>query len=234
MNRELREAYRAYLQDPDDYPTIDNYARLLARSSRKPEHIGFANNWRKFGGGKVVFGTTFDSQEEEIMVLMVIDEELDERKRLRPSARDPHRPGLYDAIRYSAPWTPWVSHVTRRPPDSWERVPKSIYVAGGAHDLPWRARYLQEARHYVLVHPRKSSHPDNRWNSIYHGPVALYVTDFHGIPIDSVAPYDIFRFTSQMDDFQRSKWEIDVDAATELGLIYSDGENFIEPEVPAP
>ena len=239
MNQELRDAYRAYLQDPDDYPTIDNYARLLARSSRKPEHIGFSNRWLKWGGGKVVFETTFDRQEEETMVLMINDEELDERSHLQP--------GLYDAIRYSAPWTPWVSHVTRRPPDSWERVPKSIYVANWscgdtifAPGLPSRTRYHQETRYYVLVHPKKSpipfvgTHPDNIWNSTYHGPVVLYVTDFHGIPIDFITPYDIIRFTRLMSDMERSKWEIDVEAATEFGLVYSDGENFSEPEVPAP
>ena len=54
MNRELREAYRAYLQDPDDYPTTDNYARLLSRSP-KPDHRKFADNWRKWGGGQIVY-----------------------------------------------------------------------------------------------------------------------------------------------------------------------------------
>ena len=229
MSQELREAYRAYLQDPTDYPALENYARLLARSSRKPEHIEFVHFWKLYGGGKILFETIFDREELQIMVLMVSDEDLDERSHLQP--------GLYDAIRYSAPWTPWVSHVTRRPPDSWERVPKSIYVAKwGAPDLPWRARYYRETRHYVLTHPSRGTHPDNIWHSIYHGPVCLYVTDFHGIPIDFVAPYDIYRLIgrSQMDDFQRSKWEVDVDAATQLGLVYSDGENLIEPKVPAP
>ena len=227
MSTELREAYRAYLQDPTDYPTIDNYARLLSRASRKPAHIEFVNRWRKYGGGKILFDTTFDREELQIMVLMVNDEDLDERSHVQP--------GLYDAIRYSPPWTPWVSNVTERPPDSWERVPKSIYVDNLRFlDHPLRTRYSKETRYYVLTHPNRGTHPDNIWHSIYHGPVTLYVTDFHGIPIDFVAPYHIYRITSTMDDSQRSKWEIDFAAATEFGLVYSDGEKLDEPKVPAP
>ena len=264
MNRELREAYRAYLQDPTDYPTIDNYARLLSRASRNPEHIEFVDRWRKWGGGKILFDFRWspDPRYKSSIdlgyrvlptVLMVDDQNLDERKT---------RSGFYDAIRYSEPWQFWVKSADQaraeldfqEGTDSWERVPDSIFVTQ-ARD-PREELYSGETRYYVLADPEtviqqaltrrmnrndpldpsiddrldRHARPENIFNSIYHGPVILYVTDFRGLVIEQIRPTDL----EHVHASRRFHGDKDILAATELGLVYSDGENLIEPQVPAP
>ena len=59
MNRELREAYRAYLMEPDNKFALDNYARLLSRSGEE-RYAGFLLFWNDWGDGDY----TFDSWEE--------------------------------------------------------------------------------------------------------------------------------------------------------------------------
>lgn len=209
MSRELREAYRAYLRDPQDDLAIENYARLLSHSANPKyrsdmRYDDFVSKWMNWGDDDYTYG----SQSEFEALFYESPNFFPNRKVYTP----PNRQGIYYyLLRESRPLRRLVAF------DNIYHGPVSLnFVLTG----PSYETY--EGEEYSLNMLDRRAY---RWG----------ILDHRAVRKSELRELDPATFTQPVSYELRQRYA-DLQAALFFGLITEADHDFVyvEPEVPAP